>query len=82
VLALVDNETLIALKLSSYKGLTDDTGKGFIKELTQSNKTLKKLDLSKTKVSKKALDKISGIMERRMIRKELQGCKICAKAKS
>jgi hypothetical protein len=65
VLALVDNETLIALKLSSNKGLTDDTGKGFIKVLTQSNKTLKKLDLSKTKVSKKALDKISGIMEKR-----------------
>jgi hypothetical protein len=71
VLALVDNETLIALKLSSNKGLTDDTGKGFIKVLTQSNKTLKKLDLSKTKVSKKALDKISGIMEKRDDQKKI-----------
>jgi len=71
VLALVDNVSLIALKLSSNKGLTDDTGKGFIKVLTQSNKTLKKLDLSKTKISKKALDKISGIMEKRDDQKKI-----------
>ena len=71
VLALVENETLIVLKLSSNKGLTDDTGKGFIKVLTQSNKTLKKLDLSKSKVSKKALDKIRGIMEKRDDQKKI-----------
>lgn len=71
VLALVDNETLVALKLSSNKGLTDETGKGFIKVLTQSNKTLKKLDLSKTRISKRAHEKINGIMEKRDNQKKL-----------
>ena len=71
VLALVENETLVALKLSSNKGLTDETGKGFIKVLTQSNKTLKKLDLSKTRVSKRAHERINGIMEKRDNQKKL-----------
>ena len=71
VLALVENVSLVALKLTSNKGITDETAKGFIKVLNQSNKTLKKLDLSKTKVSKKALDKISGIMDKRDDQKKI-----------
>ena len=45
VLALVENEDLVYLNLSSNKGLSDDTGKGFVKVFNQSNKTLKKLEL-------------------------------------
>jgi len=65
VLALVENETLVSLKVVMNKRITDDTAKGFVKVFTQSNKTLKKLDLTKTKVSKKSLKDLDKILEER-----------------
>eukprot|EP01082_Thalassiosira_pseudonana_P015466 g14528.t2 g14528 g14528.t1 contig9:2053177-2056627(-) len=65
VLALVENETLVSLKLATNRGLTEDTGKGFVKVLGQSNSTLKKLDLARTRVSKKSLEKIQEILDER-----------------
>jgi len=65
VLALVENETLQAIRLNSNKGLTDDTAKGFIKVLLQSNKTLKKLEMTRTKVTKKSTQKLNEILEER-----------------
>ncbi|KAL7467094.1 hypothetical protein ACHAXS_007362 [Conticribra weissflogii] len=44
ILALVENEDMVYLNLSCNKGLTDDTGKGFVKLLKQSNETLKTLE--------------------------------------
>ena len=65
VLALVENETLVELQLNSNKGLTDDTGKGFVKVLRQSNSTLKKLGLLKTKVTKKSTNELNAILQER-----------------
>lgn len=44
ILALVENEDMVYLNLSCNKGLTDDTGKGFVKLLKQSNQSLKTLE--------------------------------------
>ncbi|KAL7544701.1 hypothetical protein ACHAWF_008066 [Thalassiosira exigua] len=65
VLSLVENETLVSIRLNNNRGLTDDTAKGFAKVLNQSNKTLKKLDLSRTKVSKPSMQKINEVLEER-----------------
>jgi len=65
VLALVENETLVALRLNNNKGLTDDTAKGFIKVLKQSNKSLKKLELTRTNVTKKSMVELNKILEER-----------------
>ena len=65
VLALVENETLQALRLNNNKGLTDDTAKGFLKVLDQSNKTLKKLEMARTKVTKKSIQKLNEALEDR-----------------
>ena len=65
VLALVENETLVALCLSNNKSLTDDTAKGFLKVLTQSNKTLKILDMERTKVTKSSTKKLNELLEDR-----------------
>jgi len=70
VLALVENETLEVIRLSNNKGLTDDTAKGFIKVLLQSNKTLKKLELQRTKVTKKSIQNLSEILEERCEKKQ------------
>jgi len=69
VLALVDNTTLVTLQLNGNRGLTEDTVKGFIKVLLKSNKTLKKLELGRTRVSKKSMQKLSEILEKRDGRK-------------
>ena len=65
VLALVENETLLSLKVMMNKRITEDTAKGFVKVLEQSNKALKKLDLTKTKVTKKSLKRLDEILEER-----------------
>ncbi|KAL7533810.1 hypothetical protein ACHAXR_006578 [Thalassiosira sp. AJA248-18] len=65
VLALVENETLVTLRLNNNKGLTDDTARGFIKVFNQSNKTLKKLEMTRTKVTKKSTQKLNEIFEER-----------------
>jgi len=75
VLALVENETLLSLKVMMSKRITDDTAKGFVKVFEQSNKSLKKLDLTKTKVTKKSLNRLNEILEERdekKIREKLQ----------
>lgn len=65
VLALVENGTLVSLKVSDNKKLTDDTAKGFIKVLEGSNHTLKKLDVAKTKITEKSIAKLDEILEER-----------------
>lgn len=65
VLALVENETIVELRLNSNKGITDDTGKGFIKVLRQSNSTLKKLELLRCKVTKKSTNELNKILQER-----------------
>ena len=65
ILALVENETLSTLRLNSNKRLTDDTAKGIIKVLNQSNETLKKLHLDRTGVSKKSIQKLNEVLEER-----------------
>jgi len=65
ILALVENEDMVYLNLSCNKGLTDDTGKGFVKLLKQSNQTLKNLEFRKTKISNKLVEKINKILEER-----------------
>jgi len=65
VLALVENETLAELRLNGNKSLTDDTAKGFIKVMLQSNKTLKKLEMARTKVTKKSMQKLKDLLEER-----------------
>ena len=51
VLALVENETLVYLNLSYNRGLTEDTWKGLVKVLKQSNQDLKTIVLDGTTVS-------------------------------
>ncbi len=53
VLAMVVNETMVGLRLNHNEGLTDETGKGFIKVLRQSNSTIKQLEVNRTKITKK-----------------------------
>ena len=65
VLALVENETIVELRLNGNKGITDDTGKGFIKVLRQSNSTLKKLELLRCKVTKKSTNELNKILQER-----------------
>ena len=63
VLAMVVNETIVALRLNHNEGLTDETGKGFIKVLRQSNSTIKQLEVNRTKITKKLTQELNTLLE-------------------
>lgn len=64
MLALVENETLIELRLSSNKGLTDEIGKGLLKVL-KVNTTLKAVHSSRTKISKEVMEELDTQLDKR-----------------
>ena len=65
VLAMVVNETVVALRLNHNESLTDETGKGFIKVLRQSNCTIKKLEVTRTKITTKLSQELNNLLEER-----------------
>ncbi|KAL7485507.1 hypothetical protein ACHAW6_011104 [Cyclotella cf. meneghiniana] len=65
ILALVENTTLVSLHLMTNREITEVSGKGFIKVLTETNTTIKQLDLSRTRVTKQTLRAIQELMDDR-----------------
>jgi hypothetical protein len=73
VLAMVVNETIVGLRLNHNEGLTDETGKGFIKVLRQSNSTIKQLEVNRTKIAKKLTQELNKLLEERNPKKAENG---------
>ena len=65
VLALVENETLIAINFSYNEDLTDDTGAGLRKVLKQGNAFVKKINIEGTSISSETADEIQTILDER-----------------
>ena len=62
--ALKENAMLVEVRLNSNKGLTDDTGKGLIKLLSE-NSTLKHVGVVRTGISKKVVEELMKALEKR-----------------
>ena len=65
VLAMVVNESIVGLRLNHNEGLTDETGKGLIKVLRESNSTIKTIEVSRTNMSTKITQKLNILLEER-----------------
>ena len=65
VLAMVVNESIVGLRLNHNEGLTDETGKGLIKVLRESNSTIKTIEVSRTNMTTKLTQKLNILLEER-----------------